>query len=161
MAAGTRQCLVKYGLPLYKKAGKSRICLDVALHFSGVVVQMLSLIPGILTAVLLGMEIAADPMRGLGHALAALVLWVCGCVLGGMALVLLVCLLEKKFCRERLVDMAAMGWYLLTWLPANIVGNLLPAPKWKEIPHVSQADISQCDGSGREMPLRQKETETL
>lgn len=160
-AAGTRQCLVKYGLPLYKKAGKSRICLDVALHFSGVVVQMLSLIPGILTAVLLGMEIAADPMRGLGHALAALVLWVCGCVLGGMALVLLVCLLEKKFCRERLVDMAAMGWYLLTWLPANIVGNLLPAPKWKEIPHVSQADISQCDGSGREMPLRKKETETL
>ena len=49
-AAGTRQCLVKYGLPLYKKAGKSRICLDLALHFSGVAVQMLGLIPGILTA---------------------------------------------------------------------------------------------------------------
>ena len=160
-AAGTRQCLVKYGLPLYKKAGKSRICLDLALHFSGVAVQMLGLIPGILTLALLAMEIAADPGTGLVRALAALALWVCGCALGGAALVLLVCLLEKKLSRERWVDMAAMGWYLLTWLPANIVGYLLPAPKWKEIPHVSQVDISQCGNKDRDMPLRQKETETL
>ena len=160
-AAGTRQCLMKYGMPLYRQARKSRVCRDVALHFTGVVVQMASLIPGILTVVLLIQAIASNPAQGLWQALWAAVLSVASCVLGGVAFVLLVCLLEHKFTRARLVDMAAMGWYLLTWLPANIAGNLLPAPKWKEIPHVSQTDISQCDHKDCEMPFQQKETETL
>lgn len=142
-AAGTRQCLVSYGAALYRQAGKSRISRDVALHFSGVVVQMLSLIPGLLTVWMLAAGIFANPAQGLMNAAIAAGLSLAGCFFGGAAFVLLICLLEKKMCARRVVDMLTMGWYLLTWLPANIAGNLFKAPKWKEIPHVSQVRIDE------------------
>ncbi len=160
-AAGTRQCASKYLVSLFKGARKNRVCLDVALHFLGVYTMVLGLIPGILTCVLLLKGIIQNPVQGSLDALVALAGTLAVCLLGGAAITLLVCVMEGKMRRQRWADAFAMGWYLVTWLPANLMGYLWKPPVWTAIPHTIEVGIEECEQSGEGesgvRPYEQKE----
>lgn len=149
-AAGTRQCARKYIVKLYKNGRKNRNCLDVALHFTGVFAMALGLIPGLLTVLVLGRGIIENPALGIKEALLTAAVALVGCVLAGALMTFLVCSLEGKLKKQRIVDALAMGWFLVTWLPANILGYLGKPPAWKEIPHTIEMSIEECDGQSAE-----------
>ena len=146
-AAGTRQCVRLYLVKLYKNAVKSQACRDVALHFSGVFPQCLGVIPAIYTIYRLVLNIIKDPAKGSVQALYALGAVALFFFLGGIASSLLVCLLEKKLTKKRVADSMMMGVYLVTWIFTNLIGYLWIAPKWVEIPHVSNVNIDHCEQS--------------
>lgn len=140
-AAGTRQCFAGYVGRLYRGFFTYSACRDVALHFTGVPMQLLAFVPGILTVVRLIRNIAREPVSGLKNAAIMGTLPLAVCFFAGALMVLAVCLLERRPIKPRLRDMCTMGLYIITWIIANLAGFCLKAPGWKAIPHVSTIGI--------------------
>ena len=145
-AAGTRQCFACFAGRLYRGFFTYSACRDVALHFTGVPMQLLSFVPGILTVVTLIKGIVREPASGVKNAVILLTISLVVCFLSGALMVLAVCLLERRPLKPRFREMCAMGLYIITWLIANLAGFCLKAPGWKAIPHVSTIGIKDLNG---------------
>ncbi|MDO4547079.1 MAG: glycosyltransferase family 2 protein [Clostridia bacterium] len=145
-AAGMRQCL-KY-VPEMLKRGITRgdrVCIDVSVHFSGVVVQLIGTIPMVYTLIMIViMYIRHDPNATV-YLLFVLASMLLGFFVSGMAYALLVLLVSGKMRKSRHVPLLTMGLFLITWVPANLMGYLLKIPTWNEIPHESVVGIDQRD----------------
>ncbi|MEG0145201.1 MAG: glycosyltransferase family 2 protein [Clostridia bacterium] len=162
-AAGMRQCCFRYAPKLLKKAikEKNKICIDLVIQFSGWLVQLIGLIPGILTAIMLAMQIAEHTDAGVHAAIAVLAWGALSCVLTGAVLVVVICGLEGKLTRERLTEVCSMGLFILLSLIPNTLGSVARSPKWVSIPHVKSVNIDAYEEKPQPLPFEPKETESL
>lgn len=135
--SGTIQCFRSLTKPLLRR--HSLHALDMQILFSGCVMQIVCLIPGIATVTqILGSVIRGETTIGAVLALA--------CGLGAAAWIacsafaLLVCALEKKLCRRRIPAILLFPLFLVSWLPANLWALFTKPPKWKAIAHVRATD---------------------
>lgn len=143
-SAGTVQCLKEYGPTLVKRAvkDKSLDCFDIFTIFGGAWVQVVSLIPFVYSAAfLIANVICRTP--AVPWLLLATVVGGIGGYIGSTLLGLLVCITEKKLCKARIPALVGFCFFLLTWIPANLISLVRPAPKWKAIPHTVAIDASQ------------------
>ena len=143
-SAGTVQCLKQYGPTLVRRAIKERSlnCFDIFTIFGGAWVQVFSLIPFVYSAAFLIANVA-HKTPAVPWLLLAAVIGGIGGYIGSTLLGLLVCFTEKKLCRERSPALLGFCFFLLTWIPANLVSLVRPAPKWKAIPHTVAVNASQ------------------
>lgn len=143
-SAGTVQCLKQYGPTLVKRAlkDKSLDCFDIFTIFGGAGVQVVSLIPFAYSAAFLIANLLHRTPAVPWLLLATIVSGIGGYI-GSTLLGLLVCITEKKLCRERIPALVGFCFFLLTWIPANLISLVRPAPKWKAIPHTVAIDASQ------------------
>ncbi len=156
-AAGTVQCMRGYFGKLVKRAVCERKlqCLDMAVLFTGPIVQLLSIIPGVyfFLRAMFSMDSAqVVPM---------LIMTAAGAVLSfiGLSLVSFAILkIEGKSVRGQWSTVFGLWLFLLTWVPANLISLFTKPPKWVQIPHeraMSMADLkgtsgdSQSAGKGR------------
>lgn len=166
-AAGSFQCFKRYNKALLCRAIKKRKldALDIGTLFCGMPIQLLGLISFLLMAADCIVHIAENPAAGLLYAAVMAGLGVGGMFLGGAAFVLLVCLLEHKMCKERALNMLTMGWYLFTWMPANVLCFFTRPPKWTYIPHVRNVGIDEREteqpAKTPRIDYKPKETEAL
>ena len=143
-SAGTVQCLKAYGPTLVRRAFKdhSLNCFDIFTIFGGAWVQVLSLIPFAYSAAFLIANLL-QRTPAVPWLLLASVFGGIGGYIGSTLLGLLVCYTEKKLSRERVPALLGFAVFLLTWIPANLVSLIRPAPQWKAIPHTVAVDASQ------------------
>lgn len=144
-AAGTRQCMTRYMGKLFKAAPGCASCFDVGMLFSSILGQVLSIIPFGYTAWRLLAGAASGSAQGRTELLGTLALCVIGFFAAGVVFAAFLCALEGKLKGHRLRAMLTMGLYLVTWVPANLIGILMRAPKWKVIPHTDAVGIDQCE----------------
>lgn len=135
--SGTIQCLKLLFKPLVKR--HSLHCIDMLFIFCGCVMQVVCLIPGVLTVIQLLTALARGETT-----FGALILLAAG--LGGAAYLgcalfaLVLCALERKLCAKRIPAILLFALFLVTWLPANLWALVTKPPKWKQIPHVRGTD---------------------
>ena len=143
-SAGTFQCMNKYFKDLMATAFKKRsfACLDMAILFSGPVMQLICFVPfaivflQMLSGLILGsvtwLQMILWMLSGLGIG-----------ILFGVLFAVLVCILEKKWDMRKIPAVLGMPIFMATWIPANLASLFLKVPKWKPIPHVSTVGIDR------------------
>lgn len=131
--SGGMQCFRRLGKGLFLK--RSLHAADMLLIFSGWIVQLLSLIPGVLgvlsvlRAVLSGtLPIKSALLAGAGMLILS--------YLGSALLALAVLILEGKLARRMIPTILLFPLFLLTWMPANLWAIFTKPPKWTQIEHV-------------------------
>lgn len=142
-AAGTKQCAKKYLKALFRDGRHNRLSFDVGMHFLGVYAMVLGTVPAVLTVASLVQKIVADPASGLIDSAIALLAAIAGCLLLSMAMTYVVCGLEGKLSKKRWREALTMGWFFVTWAPANLLGYLWRPPTWVEIPHTVEMAIDE------------------
>lgn len=135
-AAGAWQCFKKYGLQLLKNAVRNVNCRDVLFQLSGIPYQMLSLIPGICTFLLMAVrgEITIAGM------LLCLLLMLLITEIGGLIFVFIIDRIGRTGRKPHRGTWIAMGLFMLTWIPANLLALFTRPPKWVIIPRADNSE---------------------
>ena len=135
---GGMQCFGIYARRLAKR--HSLHALDMLAVFSGWIMQLVCMLPGIATAAGLISDVISGRMTlaelialGAGLLAAAYI----ACALAAF----LVCALEGKLCARRTSAILMFPVFLATWFIANMWAMLTKAPGWKQIAHVRGTDI--------------------
>lgn len=135
--AGSVQNFKIYFTRLFSRAIRKHHfgCLDMALIFSGPIIQLVSVVPFILMLMPLVREILLHPAEGVLEALLTLGVMALGFVIVAALAALVVCLLEGKMNRRRLPALAMMWAFLAMWFFINLASLFTRAPKWTTIAH--------------------------
>ncbi|MEA5070021.1 MAG: glycosyltransferase family 2 protein, partial [Christensenellaceae bacterium] len=158
-AAGSRQCAQKYLWSLFACAPKSKLCLDVAMHFLSVYTVILGLVPVVLTIATLVRRMATNFGQGIEEALYLIAVLFASSFFSGALITLIVCSLETKLRKQRMTEVMTLGWFMMTWLPINLIGFLWRPPTWTAIPHTNDIGIEDCERQNVPIrPLAKKET---
>ncbi len=136
-SAGTVQCMRGYFGRLVRQAVRARSlqCFDMAVLFTGPIVQLISLLPGVYFTIRALISLMGQPFE-------AWLPWLIG-ALGGLAagyiaitlLSILILKLEGKSLRGQWSTVFGLWLFLLTWIPANLVSLFTRPPKWVQIRH--------------------------
>jgi cellulose synthase/poly-beta-1,6-N-acetylglucosamine synthase-like glycosyltransferase len=135
--SGGMQCFRALGKGLLKR--RSLHAADMLTIFSGWIVQIATMIPGIFSVYAVLRAIAAGEMpikTALLMGAGMLALSYLGCAL--FALIILI--LEKKLARRMIPTILLFPLFLLTWMPANLWAIVTRPPKWTHIAHVRSVD---------------------
>ena len=131
--AGSMQCLRRYVGRLVRK--HSVASLDMAALFTGNLLGVIGLIPGIATVCDVAVRCYEDPML-----IPLLIilggLYYCGCALGALILYRM----EGRLTRRSIPGILGFPIFLVTWMPINLYAIFTPAPVWKEIRHTQSYD---------------------
>lgn len=151
-SAGTVQCMRGYLGRLVRQAVRARSlqCLDMAVLFTGPVVQLFSLLPGIYFGLRALINLIGQPFEAwlpwLGGMLGGLV--------AGFAVISLLSYLifkfEGKSARGQWRTIFGLWLFLMSWIPANLVSLFTKPPKWVQIRHeraLSMSDVKRADQS--------------
>lgn len=134
---GSLQCFLRYAGQLLSLAARRRdiSCFDVLMLFLGTVAQLLSVIPGILTVIIMLVRLLAGQI-GLGFAIGSMA-GACALSYGVLMLfALAVCIVERKLKPGMGKGILLFPLFMLTWLPANLSVFFVGVPtKWKQIRH--------------------------
>lgn len=142
--AGTLQCFARYRKELWRRVRKQRShdAFDALTVFFGTPLQGLGIASfALCTAEFIRQAVVLGPRPAIVWAASALLAAVASTFLGGAAFTVLVCTAERKWSRARLQCTFMMGFYLLTWIPANMLALVTKPPKWVQIPHVMAVGI--------------------
>lgn len=148
-AAGTVQCMKGYWVKLIRRAVKERSlqCLDMAVLFSGPIIQVISIIPGVYFFFR-----ALIPM--LSGPIGPVLLYLGGMAGSGVLSVLALALaawlfmrLEHKQTRGQGKTIWTLWLFLLSWMPANLLGLFARPPKWVQIRHTRGMTMDEMNGS--------------
>jgi len=85
--------------------------------------------------------LSVSPREAVMWALWMLAMALVSTFVGGFFAVVVVCTAEKKWSHARLQCLFMMGFYLLTWMPANMLALVTRPPKWVQIPHIMAVGI--------------------
>lgn len=148
-AAGTVQCMRGYFTKLIKRAirEKSLQCLDIAVLFSGPVIQLLSVLPGVYFFV---RTLIMLPTASPTFVTIWLISMIGGALLSFIGLSIasaLILRIEKKPLRGQWSTVFGLWLFLISWIPANLISLFTPAPQWVQIPHdraISMDDIARA-----------------
>lgn len=134
--AGGLQCLYRYFGRLIRHCfrGNPLRVWDMLLIYAGPFIQLISTIPIVYTCASLIHQVRTSP-QGMTLAIVSLASMAGAFVLGSALVVLLICVLEKKMCKRRIVEMCTMWFFLLTWTLINLMAPFRKPPKWVSIPH--------------------------
>lgn len=147
-SAGTVQCMRGYFCRLIKQAvrGRSLQCLDMAVLFTGPVVQLLSIIPGVYfffrSLFMLSGSPASAYALWLGSMAGGVVISFIGLSIASFALLRL----EKKPVRGQWSTVFGLWLFLVSWMPANLISLFTPAPEWVQIPHTRGMSMDDIAG---------------
>lgn len=138
--SGGMQCFRLLGRGLVRK--HSLHAVDMLMVFSAWIVQLVTMIPGILSvyAVLLAILAGTLSIR------AAVLLGAGGFVLSYFAcslLALFVLVLEKKLARRMIPTILLFPLFLITWVFANLWAIVTKPPKWTHIEHVRSVEAPE------------------
>ena len=138
--SGGMQCFRALGWGLIRKGSLHAV--DMLFVFSGWIMQILTLIPGVYSVYTIVRAIYAGEMRiesalVFGAALLALA------YLGGVLTALAVLRLEGKLARRMTPTILLFPLFLLSWVPANLWAIVTPPPKWVQIAHVRSVDAPE------------------
>ncbi len=152
--AGSLQCAKKYLKPLLTLAfkGKNRDAFDLALLFIGMHVQFVSILPSVISVIIVTLSIFRDPSAGIRQAIWLASSALVGGVFLGAGYAFIIATLEKKLTKIGLGTYCLMWLYMLAWIPANLSSLVLKAPKWKAIAHVAAVDIDVCEENAEKTP---------
>ena len=135
--SGGMQCFRILGARLVRT--HSFHALDMLMIFSGWIVQIVSMIPGVIGAygvIRSYLSGALDLKTALIAGAAALALSYIACAL--FALLILVG--ERKLSRRMVPTILLFPLFLVTWMPANLWAMVTRPPKWTQIAHVRSVD---------------------
>lgn len=143
-AAGTVQCMRGYFCKLMKRAICERKlqCLDMAVLFSGPVIQLLSIIPGVyffIRALCSADAAQITPM---------IIMTIVGAILSFIALSagsFAVLKIEKKPVRGQWGTVFGLWLFLVSWVPANLISLFTKPPKWVQIPHERAMSMAELE----------------
>ena len=154
-AAGTVQCMRGYFGKLVKRAVCERKlqCLDMAVLFTGPIVQLLSIIPGVyfFLRAMFSMD-SAQVVPMLIMTAASAVLSFIGLSLGSFAILKI----EGKSVRGQWSTVFGLWLFLLTWVPANLISLFTKPPKWVQIPHERAMSMADLKHVGRQSIGRER-----
>ncbi len=144
---GGLQCMCIYGARLFVRAVRARSlqALDFGVFFLGNLMQILCVVPGVISTVQTVRFVMEHGEPGALLALGAVVAVAAIAVVSAAAAA--VCHLSgKKWTREL---PGVLGFWLiaLTWMPANLSAVLIP-PKWRPIAHTSHATLEDVKKGG-------------
>jgi cellulose synthase/poly-beta-1,6-N-acetylglucosamine synthase-like glycosyltransferase len=142
--AGTLQCFKRYRKELAQAVRKRRSldALDVLVLFAGTPLQGLGLASfALCVAEFVRQLLSVSPREAVMWALWMLAMALVSTFVGGFFAVVVVCTAEKKWSHARLQCLFMMGFYLLTWMPANMLALVTRPPKWVQIPHIMAVGI--------------------
>lgn len=147
-SAGTVQCMRGYLAKLLSRAVRARSlqCLDMAILFTGPIVQLMSLLPGLYFGIRTGVALLGRPPE-------EWLMWL-GCMAGGLlagfaAISLfsyMIFRFEGKSARGQWRTVFGLWLFLASWIPANLVSLFTRPPKWVQIRHeraLSMDDIKR------------------
>lgn len=140
-SVGTIQCLFRYFNPLIKNGMKKGIpqCFDMALFFLAPIVQVVGCITIILLIVynLLNIEVS-DIMKVMyDNKVWSVMIGYLISVLIGLSVVLL----EKKKVRKTFKGILTLAFFMLTWIPINVICMIKREQVWEPIEHNRNVDI--------------------
>lgn len=138
--SGGMQCFRALGLGLLRR--HSTHALDMFLIFSGWIMQIMTMLPGIIGVWSLWRAYMAG-------ALAVKTIVLMGALLGALSylavvfFVLLLLRLEGKRARRMASTILLFPLFLVTWIPANLWAIVTKPPKWTQIAHVRSVDAPE------------------
>ncbi len=142
--AGTLQCFIRYRKALAQVVRKRRSldALDVLVVFAGTPLQGLGIASfGLCVAEFIRQLLTLGAREAVMWAVWTLAMALASTFVGGFFAVVLVCTAEKKWSHARLHCLLMMGFYLMTWMPANLLALVTRPPKWVQIPHIMAVGI--------------------
>ena len=134
---GSFQCLLRYAGQLFSLAFKRRdtFCLDMLMLFMGTAMQLLGVIPGVLTAIALLFQLLGGQI-GLLSVVEGLLGAAAASYVALALFALAVCALERKIRPGIEKGILMFPIFMLTWLFANLSVFFAGVPsKWKQIRH--------------------------
>jgi len=139
-SSGSLQCFRHYAKALF--AHRSLHAFDMAILFTGMLLNLFGLASGVATAYLLIRAVVANPQLIPG----LLVLGTVGlvaCILGFSLFAALVYALERKLCARALPAIVLFSLFMLTWMIINLCCFVTKAPQWNAIKHTGGATLPQ------------------
>ena len=134
---GSFQCLLRYAGQLFSLAFKRRdtFCLDMLMLFMGTAMQLLGVIPGVLTAIALLFQLLGGQI-GLLSVVEGLLGAAAASYVALALFALAVCALERKIRPGIEKGILMFPIFMFTWLFANLSVFFAGVPsKWKQIRH--------------------------
>ncbi|HIS91671.1 MAG TPA: glycosyltransferase family 2 protein [Candidatus Alectryocaccomicrobium excrementavium] len=134
---GSFQCLLRYAGQLFSLAFKRRdtFCLDMLMLFAGTAMQLLGVIPGVLTAIALLFQLLGGQI-GLLSVVEGLLGAAAASYVALALFALAVCALERKIRPGIEKGILMFPIFMFTWLFANLSVFFAGVPsKWKQIRH--------------------------
>ena len=134
---GSFQCLLRYAGQLFSLAFKRRdtFCLDMLMLFVGTAMQLLGVIPGVLTAIALLFQLLGGQI-GLLSVVEGLLGAAAASYVALALFALAVCALERKIRPGIEKGILMFPIFMFTWLFANLSVFFAGVPsKWKQIRH--------------------------
>ena len=144
-SAGTVQCMRMYFVDLVKKALRDRSlqCLDMAMLFSGPIMQLISIIPGayifIRQFVIAWRQGPEALIWALAFAAGSGLLF----VLGTAIVSYIILRMEKKQIKGQAGTIWLLWLFLVSWMPANLVSLFTKPPVWRQIEHTRGLDLDE------------------
>ena len=145
-AAGTVQCFHGYFKRLIKCGIREKRleCFDIATLFGGILLQLISLIPGVYVFIKTFATMDSAQIMPL------IMLTAAGAVLSFIALSagsFILLRLEGKSVRGQWGTVFGLWLFLLTWVPANLISLFTRPPKWVAIKHDRAMSMDELDAN--------------
>ena len=138
-SAGSLQCFRRYAARLY--ARRTVQSLDMALLFTGMLLNLLGLAGFISTVWQLASALASAPESApallAGTALSLILCYLLFCLMA-----LFMFRLEKRISIRCLPAVLCFALFMLTWMPVNLLCFVTRAPKWKAITHAGTGTLA-------------------
>ena len=147
---GTVQCFKRYARSLLKNTfrDKNMSCLDMFVLYSAPYMQIVGLIPLLMTvAAFIQMTILSIMEQYLLLFLGGTILSTLACYVATMVAVCLVLRLEHKPIKTHVKAIFGFGFFLLSWLPIGIWALIRPRCNWREIKHTRSVDLDELINS--------------
>lgn len=137
-AAGFKQCIKLYLIPISQKFFHNVTCCDMTIHFSSMICVILSLIGGVLIIIERVFAVIKNPHTALHPTILYFLSMVLLFFIANSLWAFLVCLIEKKLSEKMIIPILTMGFFMIDWTIINILGFISKPPKWTYIPHNSR-----------------------
>lgn len=139
-SAGSLQCFRRYAGELF--AHRSIHSFDMAMLFTGMLLNLFGLASGAITTYLLVRMIASNPQLVPSILLVGAVS-VVACVLGFSMAAAFMYALERKLCARALPAIALFSLFMLTWIVVNLCCFITRAPQWDAIKHTGSFTVAE------------------
>lgn len=139
-SAGSFQCFKKFAGQLFKK--RTLQAFDNLMLFSAIVTQVVALVPIVYAIFRFIRNIVVH--NNWAATFYALFSAIAGMFLTGLTFAIIVAFASGNFSRKLFPQSLLMGFYLFTWMPANLLCLVTKPPKWTQIPHTFESSIADA-----------------
>ncbi len=138
-SAGSFQCFKKFSGQLLQK--RTLQAFDNLMLFSAIVTQVVALFPIVFAVFQFIRNIVLHNWPATFYSLLTAIV---GMFLTGLAFTLIVTFASGNYSKKLFPQSLLMGFYLFTWIPANLLCLVTKPPKWTQIPHTFESSIADA-----------------